>query len=133
MPLTKTDIQVDRFQAALSYLVEYNGVNGAMILDSEGLVIEHLNKDGVDAEQFSPLALLILDQTSRVLGRMNEPVVQSMVVKNQNSWITFERIDDLILMVRANLTTDDLLKVRIGQAVDMIKQYLKERYPLLAR
>ncbi len=132
MLVTKTENYVNKFQTTLQYLVEYSGVKGAVIFDSDGLVVEHLNKDGLDPEQLSPLALLIIDQTSQVLSRIEEPAVNSMVLKSNDSWITIERVNNLVLLVRANTATDDLLRVRIGQSVDMIKAFLKERYPLLA-
>lgn len=133
MLVTKTEQKDTKFQSALEYLIEYQGVKGALILDKEGLVIDYLDKDNIDPEEFSPLALLILDQTSNVLGRLNESAVKSIVLKNQKSWITIECVEDLRLVVRADLNTDDLLRVRIGQAVEMIKTHLKDRYPLLAR
>jgi predicted regulator of Ras-like GTPase activity (Roadblock/LC7/MglB family) len=104
-----------------------------VIFDSEGLVVGYLNRDGLDAEVLSPLALLMLDQVSAVLGRLNESPAQSMVLKNKNCWITIERVGSLVLIVKAGNKTDELLKVRIGQAVDMIKTYLNDNYPQLIK
>jgi predicted regulator of Ras-like GTPase activity (Roadblock/LC7/MglB family) len=133
MITTKVEKKENKFQTALEYLIEYQGVKGAIIFDREGLVIDYLNRDDIDAEMFSSLALLILDQVSGILNKLGERPVSSMVVKNQDSWITIERINDLLLVVRAGNNTDELLKVRIGQAVDMVRTYVKEKYPLLAK
>jgi len=84
-------------------------------------------------DSFSPLALLILEQTNKVLNRLNENPVQSMVIKTNDSWLTIECIDNIILVVNAAIETDELLKVRIGQAVEMIKSHLKDKYPLLEK
>ena len=119
----------NKFQATLEYLGEYQGVQCAVIFDSDGLVVGYLDRDGFDAELLSPLALLILDQISSVLARLDEAPVKSMMLKNDDSWIIIERVENLILVVKAGKETDDLLKVRIGRSVDMIKDCLKKNYP----
>jgi predicted regulator of Ras-like GTPase activity (Roadblock/LC7/MglB family) len=133
MLVTKTEKKENKFQSALEYLLEYQGVKGAIIFDKEGLAVCHLSRDDADPELFSPLALLMLEQTSTVLTRLGETAVNFMIIKNNESWITIERINDLILVVRAGHDTNELLKVRIGQAVDMVRNYVKENYPLAAR
>lgn len=133
MLATKIEKKINKFQTALKYLGEYQGVKGAVIFDHEGLVIGAHGGNGVDAKTFSPLSLLIIDQTNAVLKRMNEAPVQSMVLKTKDSWLTIERVGNLVLVVMANLHTDELLKVRVGQAVEMIKSYSKENYPLLTK
>jgi predicted regulator of Ras-like GTPase activity (Roadblock/LC7/MglB family) len=130
---TKTDKIKNKFQTTLEYLVEYQGVTEAVIFDNEGLVVGHLSRNGLDAEVLSPLALLMLDQISSVLGRLDESPAQSMIVKNKDCWITIERVGGMILIVKAGIKTDELLKVRIGQAVDMIRSYMNENYPQLTR
>jgi predicted regulator of Ras-like GTPase activity (Roadblock/LC7/MglB family) len=133
MLVTKTEKKENKFQSALEYLLEYQGVKGAIIFDKEGLVVSNISRDNADPELFSPLALLMIEQTSTVLSRLGEPPVHFLIMKNNESWITIERINDLILVVRAGHDTNELLKVRIGQAVDMVRTYVKENYPLAAR
>ena len=133
MLATKTDQKENRFQATLEYLGEYQGVQGAVVFDNEGLVVGYLNRDALDAELLSPLALLILDQASEVLARLDETPVKSMMLKNDESWIILERVEDLVLAVKAGNETDDLLKVRVGRAIEMIKSCLKQSYPQVAR
>jgi predicted regulator of Ras-like GTPase activity (Roadblock/LC7/MglB family) len=133
MLVTRTEKKENKFQSALEYLLEYQGVKGAIIFDKEGLVVGHLCRDDVDPELFSPMALLMLEQTSSILSRLNESPAHFMILKNNESWITIERINDLVLVVRAGNDTNELLKVRIGQAVDMVRSYVKENYPLLTR
>jgi len=129
----KQEKMENKFQATLEYLAEYRGVKAAAICDDEGLVISSIGQENIDAEYFSPLALLILEQANKVLNRLNENPVQSMVIKTNDSWLTIECIDNIILVVNAAIETDELLKVRIGQAVEMIKSHLKDKYPLLEK
>ena len=121
------------FNKALKYLGEYQGVNEAVIFDSEGLVVGTETSNEFDTESFSAFTLLMLDQINHVLKRLNENPAQTLIIKSNESWLTLERIDNLILVVKAKSETDELLKVRIGQAVEMIKTYLSENYPLLSK
>jgi len=133
MLAVKQEKMENKFQATLEYLAEYRGVKAAAICDDEGLVISSIGQENIDAEYFSPLVLLILEQANKVLNRLNENPVQSMVIKTNDSWLTIECIDNIILVVNAAIETDELLKVRIGQAVEMIKSHLKDKYPLLEK
>jgi predicted regulator of Ras-like GTPase activity (Roadblock/LC7/MglB family) len=127
----KQDKKENKFQNALEYLGEYRGVKGAVIFDIEGLVVGYLPRESFNAEVFSPLILLMHDNVNAIMKRLGEKPVQSIVVKSTDSWITIVHIGDLVLVVNADSDTDELLKVRIGQAVDMIKTHLKDKYPLL--
>lgn len=127
----KQDKKENKFQNALEYLGEYRGVKGAVIFDIEGLVVGYLPRDSFNAEVFSPLILLMHDDVNAIMKRLREKPAQSIVVKSTDSWITIVRIGDLVLVVNADSDTDELLKVRIGQVVDMIKTHLKDKYPLL--
>ena len=118
------------FNKALKYLGEYQGVNEAVIFDSEGLVVGTETSNEFDTESFSAFTLLMLDQINHVLKRLNENPAQTLIIKSNDSWLTLERIGNLI---KAKSETDELLKVRIGQAVEMIKTYLLENYPLLSK
>ena len=133
MLAVKQEKMENKFQATLEYLAEYRGVKAAAICDDEGLVISSIGQENIDAEYFSPLVLLILEQANKVLNRLNENPVQSMVIKTNDSWLTIECIDNIILVVNVAIETDELLKVRIGQAVEMIKSHLKDKYPLLEK
>ena len=126
----KTD---HKFQTALKYLDEYRGIKGAVIFDIDGLVVGWIGQEKFDAEFFSALALLMLDQVNNVLIKLNENHSQSMTIRTNDSWITFKVIGSFVLAVNAESNTDKLLKVRIEQAVEMIKTHLKDKYPLIEK
>lgn len=133
MLTTKQDIKENKFQSALEYLGEYRGVKGVVIFDIEGLVVGYLSQGNFDVETFSPLVLLMHDSVNSVMKRLGEMPVQTIAVKTENSWITIRRIGDLVLVVNADSETDELLKVRIEQVVDMIKTHLKDKYSLFVK
>lgn len=133
MLATKQDRKENKFQSALQYVGEYRGVKGAAILDCHGLVVGYHGEVNFDACTFSPLILLMLDNVNAVLKKLKEKAAQMVVVKTADSWITIKQAGDLTLVVLADGETDELLKVRIGQAVDMIKAHLQQNYPLATK
>ena len=133
MLTVKTDKKENRFHGALQYIGEYRGIKAAAIIDSEGMVIDYWGKDDFDPEHFSPLTILMLDNINSVLRRLNERPANMVIIKNKDSWLTLHRISDVILAVNAEIETDDLLRVRISQAAEMVRSYLNDKYPLLVR
>jgi predicted regulator of Ras-like GTPase activity (Roadblock/LC7/MglB family) len=131
MLAVKSEKKENRLQGALEYLSEYKGVKSVAVFDKEGLVIGQMGKEGFDAEKFSPLAVLMLDNINNVLRRLDEDQAGTVMVKTHQSWLTLTRIDDIFLAVTAEIQTDDLLRLRIGQATEMIKNHFNEKYPLL--
>lgn len=127
---TRKRLRENKFQSALEYLSEYRGVKGAAILDDEGLVVARIGRKEFEADLVSPLIHLILIQTNLVLNRLNVDAAQAITIRTKTSRITITRVEGLILCVFAESGTDQLLKVRIGQAVDMIRTHLSNSYAL---
>jgi len=129
----KTDKNENKLRGAMQYLGEYRGVKSVAVIDNEGLVIDCWNRGGSDAEVYSPLILLLLGQIDVMLNRLGEQQTSMIVIKNKNSWLTINRLEGWTLAVIADSETDDLLRVRIGQAAEMIKNHMNDKYPLLFR
>jgi predicted regulator of Ras-like GTPase activity (Roadblock/LC7/MglB family) len=129
----KTDKYDNKLHGAIQYLAEYRGVRLAAVIDNDGLIIDHWERSGVDAEAYSPLILLMLGQINAMLQKLGEDKANMVVIKNKNSWLTVHRFDNWTLAVIADSETDDLLRVRIGQAAEMIKNHMNDKYPLLFR
>jgi len=130
MLTVKAEKKDNKFQAALDYLVEYRGVREAAILDRDGLLVGYCGAGFSGAEAFAPLSLLMLHNIDAVLERLGENKAGSVVVKTVDSWLTIQAAANLILVVRASSEADDLLRVRIGRAADMIRLHVQEKYPL---
>ncbi len=130
MLTAKVERKENKFQGALDYLVEYRGVKEAAILDRDGLLIGYRGDGFAQAEAFAPLSLLMLHNIDAVLERLGENKAGSVVVKTADSWLTIQAAANLILVVRAKAEADDLLRVRIGRAAEMIKSHVQEKYPL---
>jgi len=116
------------FEAALDYLKEYSGVEGVILVDHEGLIIsKRLNADW-DEERIAPIALLLKKISSDQLEKIDKSPVERMEFLSQKLWISLNNIGDFTLLSLAHRSTDELLKIRILKAVEMIEKYLNKKY-----
>jgi predicted regulator of Ras-like GTPase activity (Roadblock/LC7/MglB family) len=129
----KTEKTENRLQGAMQYIGEYRGVKSVAVIDNDGLVVDHWDRTGSDPEVSSPLVLAMLGQINATLSRLGEERANIVIVKNKESWLTVNRFEEWTLAVIADSETDDLLRVRIGQAAEMIKNHMHDKYPLLFR
>jgi predicted regulator of Ras-like GTPase activity (Roadblock/LC7/MglB family) len=130
LKLTK---KIDKFQAAVDYLTEYAGVYGAVISDSEGLVIAKSGSDKFDAEFYAALIQVIVKDLNKAVSRLISPEVEYISIKTKNEWLTISQPSKLYLTVAAERKADDLLNVRISRSAEMINTCLAEKYKALRK
>lgn len=114
--------------APLRYVKEYSGVEGVFLVDNEGLIVARATDKEIDDEKLAPFMLGLEEVNNRALKKINEKRVNRIELHTSNRWINLTRIFNLILVTVANRYTDDLLNVRIVQAAEMIRKYMKKRY-----
>lgn len=132
MLAVKSEKKESRFQEALDYLVAYRGVVSAALIDRDGLLVEYKGSKSAEADALAPLSMLLLQNINVVLNRLGENEAAGVVIKTAESWLTIQTAGSLILVVVAGVETDDLLRVRIGRAVEMVKTHIQEKYSLQA-
>jgi predicted regulator of Ras-like GTPase activity (Roadblock/LC7/MglB family) len=115
-------------EEALHYLKEYSGVKGAILVDNEGLVVASDPSPDFDPELFASLAIALKEANHNLLGKINESKMEKMGIHTPQVWISLNEILSFTLVTVAHHHTDELLSVRISQAVGMIKKHLEERY-----
>jgi predicted regulator of Ras-like GTPase activity (Roadblock/LC7/MglB family) len=121
----------DKFLVAVEYLTEYTGVRGAIIADSEGMVIVSHGGSSFDADYYAALSLDIFETVKAPLRRLFEPEVEFLSIKTPVDWLTLAWSEPLILIVAAQRQADDLLNIRISRSLEMIAANVKEKYPIL--
>jgi predicted regulator of Ras-like GTPase activity (Roadblock/LC7/MglB family) len=121
----------DKFQMAVEYLTEYSGVKGAVVADTEGVVIATSGQASFDAESFAAYSIAMKAAVEGPLGRIANPKLEHLSVKTGNEWITIAQSSQAFLIVAADRRADDLLSVRISRALEMISSHFKERYQLI--
>jgi predicted regulator of Ras-like GTPase activity (Roadblock/LC7/MglB family) len=128
MGRSKANKSIDKFQAAVDYLIEYEGVRGVAIADSEGLVVAKRDSGSFDAEVFCAIALKMTDSLDSILPRLVEPGIEYLALKTAHDWVTIARSDQFLLVVAADRGANDLLNIRIIRALEMISSHLKNKY-----
>ena len=120
--------EVEGFDRAVRYLGEHGSVYMAAVVDSEGLLLANYVRGEVDAEEWAPLSLIFLQQNEKVLarGRLEAPEKLDLLLKDKR--ITVARDGAVSLMVVAERHADDVLGIRVNQALEMIKKHMSERY-----
>lgn len=124
----KAEAQESSLENALSYLKEYSGVEGAFLVDSEGLIVGEEKEEGLDGEKIAPLALNLEEMNSEFLRKLGELKVDRIQLFTPQKWINLNRVLNFILVTIASRNTDELLNIRIIKSAEMLKRFLKERY-----
>ncbi len=115
-------------ESPLHYLREYSGVKGAILVDNEGLVVACDTLSDLDPEIFASLAVNLKEANDLLLERIDEKGLKRMGIHTPNLWISLNQILSFTLVTVADNHTDELLSVRISQAVGMINKHLEQRY-----
>jgi predicted regulator of Ras-like GTPase activity (Roadblock/LC7/MglB family) len=118
-----------RLQAAVDYLIEYTGVVGTVIADREGLVVACSPPGLKSGELYAALGPEIFRTSDCVIGKLIDPGCRYVSIKTHDRWLTVAFTLDFHLVVLADKRADDLLNVRIQRTLDMIANYIKEKYP----
>ncbi|HEX9916917.1 MAG TPA: roadblock/LC7 domain-containing protein [candidate division Zixibacteria bacterium] len=112
----------------LRYVKEYSGVEGVFLVDNEGLIVARATGKQIDDERLAPFMLGLEEANNQALRKLNEKKLNRVELYTSSRWINLTRIFNLILVTVANRYTDDLLNVRIIQAAEMIRKYMRKRY-----
>jgi predicted regulator of Ras-like GTPase activity (Roadblock/LC7/MglB family) len=120
--------EANGFARAVSYIGEHVSVNLAVVVDDEGLLLAGSKRGPIDLEAWAPLALLLVDGSRQVLqrGQMNGLEKVDLILREKR--LIVARQEGCYLMVVAERHDDDLLNIRINQALEMIGRFVTERY-----
>ena len=118
----------DGFSKAVNYIGENGSTLMAAVIDQEGLLLGSYQRSLFEAEDVAPLVLPIITQNSASLGKMqlSIPEKTEMVFENQKLTIASEKYYTLVVI--SERSVDDILSIRINQALEMIRIYMAERY-----
>lgn len=116
------------FSRAVSYVGEHVSVNLAVVVDDEGLLLAGAKRGQIDLEEWAPLALLLVDGSRPVLQRGQMTGLEKIDVILREKRLIVARQEGCYLLVVAERHDDDLLNIRINQALEMIGRFVSERY-----
>lgn len=117
------------FERAARYVCEDWSIYLAAVVDNEGLMLAHCKRGTIDPEQWSPFALELLNQNDFVMHRGGWRSPEKIDLLLPEERVVIARVDEnTALMVVAERQNDDVLHIRISQAIEMIRKYSSERY-----
>ncbi len=116
------------FDRAVRYIGEHGSVHLAAVVDSEGLLLANYVRGSYDPEEWAPLALLFQSSSSRILarGRLGSP--EKIDFRLSDTRLSVATGQGFSLMVISERQSDDVLGIRINQALEMIRKFVDERY-----
>jgi len=120
--------EVSGFDRAVNYVGEHSSVHLAAVVDAEGLLLASYRRGQVDPEDWAPLALLFLDGSRQVLGRAHMVGLEKVDLVLKDKRLAVASPEGFHLLVLSERHDDDLLNIRINQALEMINKYVAERY-----
>lgn len=130
-PEAKISADTGGFDRAVLYLGEHGSVQLAAVVDAEGLQMSSYHRGDIVPEDWTPMARVLLEANNELLSKCNltGPEKLDMVVEDKR--LTLVCCGKFDLMVLAELQSDDVLGIRINQAVDIVNKYAEQRYSRL--
>lgn len=116
------------FERATRYIGEDGSVLMAAVVDTEGLLLGNFCRRGVDADDWAPFALLLVEQNCQTLTRFGCTMPEKMDLFLKDKKVVVAREDAYCLMVVAERSTEDVLNIRINQGLEIVRKYVAERY-----
>ncbi len=120
--------ELNGFEKAVRYIGEHGAVAIAAVVDHEGLLLAKFNRGDADATEWAPLSLLLVESNRTALSRVQEVRPEKIDVLVSDRRIICSRDRFWTLMVVAERQSDDILNIRINQAMEAIGRYVDERY-----
>lgn len=124
----KDTTSVNGFDKVVNYIGENGGVHLAAVVDKNGLLLGGFKRTESSAEDLAPMALLLLEQNNTALKKMNLPNPEKLEVMFEDKRLIVAYEQTYCLMVISERSVDDLIHIRINQGLEMLKNYVAERY-----
>ncbi|MCH7690177.1 MAG: hypothetical protein IIA17_03920 [candidate division Zixibacteria bacterium] len=121
------------FDKATRYIGEHSSVKLAAVVDHEGLLLSNFTRGGIIAEDVAPFALLIKANGAGSMNFLSYGCPERVEFQLRNDRVVLCYEESYCLMVIAERHNDDLLNIRINQAMEMVKKYMSERYSEMLR
>jgi hypothetical protein len=120
--------EINGFDKATKWVGEDSSVKMAAVIDHEGLLLSNFGRGDFLAEDIVPHALTIMESCSERLNKIDfdSPERVDFLMHGERVVIALEK--NCCFMVIAERRSDDLLNIRINQALEMLRKYMSERY-----
>ena len=124
----RPDKEPTGFDRAVNYIGEHGSVHLAAVVDDEGLLLSNFCRGQWEAEDWAPLALVALERNAEVMTRIGLEGIEKLDFNLRGQRVVVARAEGYCLTVVSERHDDDLLSIRINQALEMINKFVAERY-----
>jgi hypothetical protein len=123
---------VPNFDAAVAHVATYSTVRLVLLVDEEGLCVARASRGAADSDLWAPVVNLLYNAVLGELRRTPDAFVRRLQLTLAHERLVIERVEPFYLAVLCDSGTDELVNVRITQAVEMVKRYYERNYPKAA-
>lgn len=116
------------FERAVRYIGEHASIALAAVVDTDGLLMARFVRGELDPEEWAPLSLVLMESNQRLLGRHELGTAEKLDFSLHQKRLIVTRAGSYALLVIADRQSDEVVQIRIRQAVDLINKYVADRY-----
>lgn len=116
------------FDDAVRHIGGYSGVLCAMLIDGEGLPVAGWNRGEYDQEMWGAYAKKITEDLEETNLRAGSSRLENLEFTSGEQRFSLVRVADMWLLAIADAASDELEKIRMHQAAEMIVRHCQERF-----
>lgn len=125
---TGSDLYDHTFNGAVQHVGGYSGVMCAMLIDDDGLPVAAWSRGEWDEESWSALSKKIVDDLLETNIRTGTSPLNTIEYTAGAHRFCLYRAANMWLLSIADRESDELEKIRLHQAVEMIERYCQEKF-----
>ena len=123
-----TSTDMSGFERAVRYIGEHGSISLTAVVDGDGLLMARFVRGDFDAEEWAPMSLVLMENNQRLLSRQDLGPAEKLDFSLAQKRLIITRAGKYALVVIADRQSDDVVQIRIRQAVELINKYVAERY-----
>lgn len=117
------------FDHAVDHVFALSAVRFCVLLNNEGLPVAYAGDELVHRDVWAPIGRLLSEQVQSILLRAGDLVLQGFDLSLDTYRLHSVQVCGMWLLVGADRQSEELEKVRINQAVEMIRRTFETKYP----
>ncbi len=122
------DVHAGDFGDAVQYVFDLSAVKFCVLFDAEGLPVAYAGVEPALRDIWAPIGYLLSEQIQSSVARAGDLVLERFHLTLDAYRMHVSSVCDMWLLVGADRNSEELEKVRIGQAVEMIKRIYHQKY-----
>jgi hypothetical protein len=116
------------FSDAVEHIGSYSGVLCAMLIDSEGLPVASWDRGNCDLDMWGGLARKMIDEMDLVNLKAGSGPIDHVEFISGGKRFYLHKAMDMWLLSIADAASDELEKIRVNQAAEMVQRHCSEKF-----